>query len=81
MAFSKYKIWPVLPAVDVPVLIIGGSHDKLHEPENLRRMVRNLPQAVYIDLETNTRTHSAEVVKVMVRFVEKHQKSRNKIRK
>jgi pimeloyl-ACP methyl ester carboxylesterase len=71
LAFSKYKIWPVLKTVDVPVLICGGSQDKLHEPENLKQMVENLLQAEYIDLETNTRTHSGEVVRAMICFIEK----------
>jgi pimeloyl-ACP methyl ester carboxylesterase len=71
LAFSNYKIWPVLQGIDVPVLICGGSHDKLHEPENLKQMVENLNHAEYIDLETNTRTHSEEVVREMIRFIEK----------
>lgn len=71
LAFSKYEIWPVLASVDAPVLICGGSHDKLHEPENLKRMIKILRHAEYIDLKTNTRTHSAEVLSEMNRFIEK----------
>ncbi|MBN1780395.1 alpha/beta hydrolase [bacterium] len=68
-AFSKYQIWGILREVMIPVLIIGGSHDKLHEPENLKRMVRELPDARYLDLETNARTHSGEVVKHLKQFI------------
>jgi len=68
-AFSKYQIWEVLHVIDVPVLLIGGSHDRLHEPENLKRMTEMLSRVSYIDLETNTRTHSPEVIQVMKQFL------------
>lgn len=69
LSFSTYQIWDKLPGVNVPVLIFGGSHDKLHEPENLRRMISMLPNAHYVDMETNARTHSKEVVVLLKKFV------------
>ncbi len=68
LAFSKYKVWSSLRWVDCPVLVIGGSHDKLHEPENLKRMAEELPRAEYMDMETNARTHTAEIVGILRRF-------------
>ncbi len=70
IALWKYKVWDVLEKVHCPVLIIGGSMDKLHEPENLERMTKMLPHAVYLDMETNRKTHSRQMVMEMRRFVE-----------
>jgi pimeloyl-ACP methyl ester carboxylesterase len=62
LAFSKYEVWDLLPQIRVPVLVIGASKDKLHEPENLKRMTAMLPAVSYVDLETNMGTHSPEMV-------------------
>ena len=69
LALSSYEIWPRLSEITKPVLIIGASKDKLHEPENLKKMVNQLPQSDYIDLETNKKTHSAEMVIHLRKFV------------
>lgn len=62
LALAKYKIWGFLEHVQYPALIIGASKDKLHEPENLKKIVRSLKNSTYVDLETNNRTHTKEVV-------------------
>lgn len=60
--FSKYRVWDRLPGIDCPSLIVGASRDKLHEPENLHKMVSMMPKAEYLDLETNQGTHSEKMV-------------------
>jgi len=72
LSFSRYQIWDMLQVIDSPVLIVGGSHDKLHDPENLKRMTALLSSSSYVDLETNSRTHTAEVVEVTRRFLRTH---------
>ena len=69
LALAKYTIWEKLGAITCPVLIVGASKDKLHEPENLKKMTSLLPNAKYIDLETNRRTHSKEVVGALKKFI------------
>jgi pimeloyl-ACP methyl ester carboxylesterase len=69
-AFSRYRVWDRLASVKVPALVIGGSKDKLHDPTNLIRMVRMLPNAACLDLETNRRTHTAVVVEAMRHFID-----------
>ncbi|MBN2092828.1 alpha/beta hydrolase [candidate division KSB1 bacterium] len=59
---AKYKVWDILPAINIPTLIAGASKDTLHEKENLEKMVSLLPKAVYIDLETNKKTHETGMV-------------------
>jgi pimeloyl-ACP methyl ester carboxylesterase len=69
LVLSKYEVWPVLPEIRIPTLIVGASKDTLHEPENLQKIVKMLPNATYVDLETNLQTHQAEVVVAMREFV------------
>ncbi len=69
MAVWSYEVWQKLPAVDCPVLIVNASHDKLHEPENLRRIAAGLPNAVEVDLGTNAQTHNKPVVDALRRFL------------
>jgi pimeloyl-ACP methyl ester carboxylesterase len=71
LSLCKYKIWGLLPDIKVPTLIVGASKDKLHEPENLKRIVSLLPSAHYIDLETNKKTHSREMVEKMRQYLDK----------
>jgi len=71
IALWKYQVWNELPGVTSPVLIIGGSLDTLHEPENLKKMTQLLPSAEYLDMETNKMTHSREMVQQMWSFIKK----------
>ena len=63
MAVWSYEVWDILKTIDCPTLIVSASKDKLHEPESMKRMVTAIPRATEIDLETNARTHSRDVVK------------------
>jgi pimeloyl-ACP methyl ester carboxylesterase len=69
MAFWKYTIWDRLKTIDRPVLLISASQDKLHEPENMKRMMEMLPDAIFEDMGTNRNTHTAAVVDVIRRFL------------
>jgi pimeloyl-ACP methyl ester carboxylesterase len=70
LALWNYQVWDKLKTVQYPTLVIGASRDKLHEPENIRRMVSLLPRATYLDMETNARNHSPELVKVIRRYLD-----------
>jgi pimeloyl-ACP methyl ester carboxylesterase len=71
LALSSYEVWDVLPQIDCPVLVFGASRDKLHEPDNLKRIVSLLPEASYIDMETNKHTHSKDMVDRMEAYINK----------
>ncbi|MCK4944140.1 MAG: hypothetical protein KAS65_11205 [Candidatus Aminicenantes bacterium] len=70
MALWNYQVWDKLEAVRFPTLVVGASRDKLHEPENIRRMVSMLPGATYLDMETNARNHSPELVEAIRRYLD-----------
>ena len=69
LALASYEIWDILPGIDCPALIIGASKDKLHEPENLKKIVERLPDAKYVDMETNKKTHSKPMIKHIKSFL------------
>lgn len=62
LAFRNYTVWDRLPGISTPTLIIGASKDVMHVPENLEKMVSILPKGTYLDLETNSQTHSVDMV-------------------
>ncbi len=76
LALAKYQIWEVLATITCPVLIIGASKDKLHEPENLKRIVDLLPHGEYVDMETNKQTHSKAMTIHLNNFLDKFHKNK-----
>jgi pimeloyl-ACP methyl ester carboxylesterase len=66
---SKYAVWGYLDKINYPALIVGASKDTLHTPENLHQMVEKLPQATFLDLETNKQTHSETMVAEMRKYL------------
>ena len=45
--------------------IVGMEKDKMHEKDISMRIHERMENSTYIDLETNKKTHSAEMVKVV----------------
>ena len=60
--FSSYKIWEKLSNIHQKVFIFTGSKDVMHGYENTLKMVELLPNCKLVDLKTNARTHSIEMV-------------------
>jgi pimeloyl-ACP methyl ester carboxylesterase len=69
LALAKYAIWDYLPLVNVPTLVFGASKDTLHEPDNIIKIMEGIEGSIYLDLETNERTHSAEMVAELRKFL------------
>ena len=69
LAVAKYSVWNRLASLDCPVLLVDASKDRLHEPENLRKMESMIPKVTKIDLGTNKETHSEKVVHEFRKFV------------
>ncbi len=66
---SSYEIWDDLGTVDVPVLVIGVSHDRFHSHDEASNIAQALPGSSYFDVETNKRSHSAEVADILTGFI------------
>lgn len=73
---ARYTVWDRIAEVRYPTLIIGASKDIMHIPENLLKMVEQLENAVYLDMETNSATHSTEMVREMRDYITRIQKQR-----
>jgi pimeloyl-ACP methyl ester carboxylesterase len=69
MAIWDYEIWDHLNTISFPTLIVGASLDKLHEPGNMLKMISLIPRATYLDMETNARNHSGELVREIRRYL------------
>lgn len=76
LALWNYQVWDKLKTVLYPTLVVGASKDKLHEPENTRRMLSMIPRTTYLDMETNARNHSPELVQAIRRYLDGLRKSR-----
>ena len=63
---SSYNISLILPLVDVPVIVIGASKDTFHSHNEARQIAAGLKNALFVEMETNKRTHSAEVSEWLV---------------
>jgi len=66
---SKYKIWEKLGNIHQKVLIFTGSQDVLHGYENTVKIAELLPNCELVDLVTNARTHSVEMVNQLRSFL------------
>lgn len=69
LAIAGYKIYDSLKAVRCPSLIVGTSKDSFHSPAGMKKMLELLENGRYIDLETNERTHSMEMVEITNDFI------------
>ncbi|MCX6225536.1 MAG: alpha/beta hydrolase [Bacteroidia bacterium] len=70
LGISGYKIWDKLGDFSCPTLIVGTSKDHFHSHDEVKRMIENLKNCTYTDLETNRRTHSAELGIVIRQYID-----------
>jgi hypothetical protein len=61
LALSDYELKAALSDVDVPTLVIGVSEDTFHKLNDSQEIATAIKDCMYIDLETNKRSHSPEV--------------------
>lgn len=69
LALAKYTVWDLLADIQTPTLVVGASKDSLHEPKNLIRIVEMMPNATYLDMETNAGSHSKAMVDEIHKFL------------
>ena len=69
LALADYKVWDLLEEIDLPVLIIAATRDLLHEPENLIKINKMLPNSTWLDMETNTLAHGEEMVAELRKYL------------
>ena len=67
--FSSYKVWNQLDKINQKVLILAGSKDIMHDYENTVKIADKLSNSKLIDMETNNKTHSVEMVIKIREFI------------
>ena len=68
LEMAKYEIWDSLEKIDVPVIVIGASHDIFHYLGDALEISSKISNAKYIDLGTNKRTHGPEVAEIIMNY-------------
>lgn len=69
--------WYLYEQIDNRVLLVGMEEDKMHMIEETDKIASLLKNCTYIDMKTNKRTHSPEMVDVVrkeIKIVEKEKK-------
>jgi pimeloyl-ACP methyl ester carboxylesterase len=66
---QRYKVWPHLDSVKIPVALAYAPTDKLHSSEDIRHMADRLPHATLIACPSNKYMHSADVMHDIEAFV------------
>jgi len=69
IGMAKYHLWDVLGKIDVPVLVIGTSHDTFHNLDDAKEISSKIKNCIYIDLVTNKRSHSHEVCDLLIKYL------------
>jgi pimeloyl-ACP methyl ester carboxylesterase len=70
LAIRKYAIWDHIVNINVPCLIIGATTDTLHDTENIKRLLKIIPDSTYIELKSNMETHSEKAGRIIVEYIQ-----------
>ena len=72
LSFKKYSFEDKIKNVKKRILVFSGKKDILHSYEKTLDMVEKIDDAKLINLETNDRTHSVEMVDEMRAYLKKY---------
>jgi pimeloyl-ACP methyl ester carboxylesterase len=70
LAIRNYAIWDHIVNINVPCLIIGATTDTLHDTENIKRLIKIIPDSIYIELKSNMETHSEKAGRIIVEYIQ-----------
>ena len=70
LAIRNYTIWDRIDNITVPCLIIGATTDTLHDTENIKHLIKILPDSTYIELKSNMETHSEKAGRIIVEYIQ-----------
>jgi len=72
LSFKKYSFEHKIQQLKKRILVFSGKKDILHNYEKTLDMVNRIEQATLINLETNDRTHSVEMVDELRSYLNKY---------
>jgi pimeloyl-ACP methyl ester carboxylesterase len=66
---QRYRVWPHLESVKIPVALAYAPTDRLHSAADIRQLAERLPRATLIECPSNRYMHSADVMRDIEAFV------------
>jgi pimeloyl-ACP methyl ester carboxylesterase len=70
LALRNYALLNRVDSINVPCLIIGATTDTLHGTENIKRLIKIIPDSLYVELESNMETHSEKAGRVIAEYIQ-----------
>jgi pimeloyl-ACP methyl ester carboxylesterase len=70
LAIRNYEIWGNIDNITVPCLVIGATTDTLHGTENIKRLIKIIPDSTYIELKSNMETHSEKAGRLILEYIQ-----------
>jgi pimeloyl-ACP methyl ester carboxylesterase len=70
LALRNYALLNRVDNINVPCLIIGATTDTLHGTENIKRLIKIVPDSLYVELESNMETHSEKAGRVIAEYIQ-----------
>ena len=72
ISFKKYNLKDKIKKIRTRILVFSGNKDILHNYKQTLDMINRIKNATLINLETNDRTHSVEMVDEMRAYLKKY---------
>jgi len=70
LAIKNYVIWGRIDNINVPCLVLGATSDTLHATENVKRLLKIIPDSTYIELKSNMENHSEKAGHVILEYLD-----------
>ena len=70
LALRNYVLLNRVNKINVPCFFIGATTDTLHSTENIKRLLKIIPDSTYIELKSNMETHSEKAGRVIVEYIQ-----------
>ena len=69
-AWAGNKVWDDLPLIETHCILVGAEKDKLHASDLTKRIAEMIPNADYVDLETNKAAHDKPLIDLINKILE-----------
>ena len=69
LSLKNYSLWDKLSFIETPCYIFGAKTDTLHATEDIKRLLKEIHHADYIECESNKETHSAIVASYFINIL------------
>ena len=69
LALVNYLLLDHVDKIDIPCLIINGATDTIHDAENIKHLLKIIPDVKYVELESNMETHSEKAGHVIMEYI------------